>query len=218
MPHFCAHFSRVPAGPSPLAKHVTLARSSGLTAALPRGPHPTPRLRKLGQAGREGTEAAAATGSRQAELGFQPGTSGGRALDRVLRPTLGPPPRPRTRRADLSVSSPSTSRAPSSLPAPPPCRAAVPPCVLTAGRGSVCRPCAIRRGLPDKPPFLPPFPRLWTGLGHFIKTLWPTVKNKFTVFASLFHKVTATLCKMKEKSHAEESLLLFPKPADSPWL
>lgn len=81
MPHFCAHFSRVLAGPSPLAKHVTLALSSGLTAALPGGPHPTPRLRKLGQAGREGTESAA-------ELGFQPGTSGGRALDRVLRPTL----------------------------------------------------------------------------------------------------------------------------------
>lgn len=59
MPHFCAHFSRVPAGPSPLAKHVTLALSSGLTAALPGGPHPTPRLRKLGQAGREGTESAA---------------------------------------------------------------------------------------------------------------------------------------------------------------
>lgn len=55
MPHFCAHFSRVLAGPSPLAKHVALARSSGLTAALPGGPHPTPRLRKLGQAGREGT-------------------------------------------------------------------------------------------------------------------------------------------------------------------
>lgn len=120
MPHFCAHFSRVLAGPSPLAKHVTLALSSGLTAALPGGPHPTPRLRKLGQAGREGTESAAATRSRQAELGFQPGTRGGRALDRVLRPTLGPPPRPRTRRADLSVSSPSTSRAPSSLPAPHP--------------------------------------------------------------------------------------------------
>lgn len=76
MPHFCAHFSRVLAGPSPLAKHVTLALSSGLTAALPGGPHPTPRLRKLGQAGREGTQSAAATGSRQAELGFQPGTSG----------------------------------------------------------------------------------------------------------------------------------------------
>lgn len=75
MPHFCAHFSRVPAGPSPLAKHVALALSSGLTAALPGGPHPTPRLRKLGQAGREGTESAVATGSRQAELGFQPGTS-----------------------------------------------------------------------------------------------------------------------------------------------